>query len=218
MSLRKFRYASVAVFIFVLNACDSEPKDWEAAQADGSAEAYLAYLEDHPDGSHAAEARALRGTLLESAAWEEARAADTEDSYARYLESWTEGAHAHEAQVRRAGLAYGSVHFDFRVTAPEGSFMVSSPFGAIQSYPEGTELSLELYSASGWGNAALATVSAVYDVMDEANGRFVAADGACLLLGPTAETVTPCPGYEPPLPDPDDLSAALLYVWFSDHD
>ncbi len=218
MNLPKSLVAMLVTTTFALTACDTEPEDWQTAEANGTAEGYSAYLEAHPSGENAAEARALLDALLEGAAWDEALASNTEDAYGQYLETHGDGAHADEARVRRAGLGYASVQVSLAIDTPEGTYFTSPMFGPIESYPEGTKLNLRLDSNPGGATSTVASVDAVYERIEEGNGRFVAAEGTCLWIGPTASTVSPCPDYEAPLPDPDDPEAVLLYTWLSDYD
>ena len=216
MSSTNSRFATIALSALVLTACDTEPEDWQAAEAAGSVESYSAYLDAHPSGEHAEEARTLLDALLEGTAWDEARASNTEDAYSQYLETHSDGAHAQEARVRRAGLGFNSVQVSLAIDTPEGTYFMSPMFGAIESYPEGTELNLRLDTNPGGVTGTVATVDAIYERIEEGNGRFVSEDGTCLWLGPTASTVSPCPDYEVSLPDPDDAEAVLLYTWMSD--
>ncbi|MBA3563981.1 MAG: hypothetical protein H0W33_08230 [Gammaproteobacteria bacterium] len=97
--MRATHYLIVAMLAGVLVAgCDRQPQAWEDASTEDTVAAYDAYLEDYPDGEHAAEARARRDSLAESQAWEEAQAADTPDAYEAYLADHESGPHAADAR------------------------------------------------------------------------------------------------------------------------
>lgn len=216
MSIPRLRsLAVVTAATLVLVACSSEPEDWEAAAAANTVEAYSEYLAAHPNGDHAEEAGELRDVLAETIAWDRARGTDTEEAYAEFLEVHGNGAYADEARVRKAGLVHGYIRMNAGVNTPEGTHLQSSVFGQIESYPEGTVLSLSLHSIISEGNEVEATIEAVYVGMDGEHGRFEADDGACLLFPPSANTVIRCPDYEAPLPDKDDPAALLIYTWMS---
>ncbi|CAN5135838.1 hypothetical protein BH24PSE2_BH24PSE2_04290 [soil metagenome] len=96
-------YSIVAMLAVVLVVgCDRQPQAWEDASTDDTVAAYDAYLEDYPDGEHAAEARARRDMLAESQAWNKAQSADTPEAYETYLENHASGPHAAEARERLA--------------------------------------------------------------------------------------------------------------------
>ncbi|MGH8495574.1 MAG: tetratricopeptide repeat protein [Gammaproteobacteria bacterium] len=82
--------------------CDRQPQAWEEASTEDTVAAYDAYLENYPEGEHAAEARARRDTLAETQAWEEAQAADTPEAYEAYLADHESGAHAADARDKVA--------------------------------------------------------------------------------------------------------------------
>jgi len=211
--LRSMTVVTAATLMLV--ACSSEPKDWEAAATVNTVEAYSEYLAAHPNGAHAEEAGKFRGVLAGALAWDRARGTDTEEAYAEFLEAHGDGVHADEARVRKAGFVHGYIRMNAGVNTPEGTHLQSSVFGQIESYPEGTVLSMRLHSIISEGNEVEATIDAVYVGMDGEHGRFEADDGACLLFPPSANTVIRCPDYEAPLPDMEDPAALLIYTWMS---
>lgn len=60
------KWIVVPALLTLLAACDPQQKAWEAAQAQGTVEAYEAFLEQYPDGSLAWQARFAIGEIFES--------------------------------------------------------------------------------------------------------------------------------------------------------
>ncbi len=86
----------------LIGACSRQEAAWrDARQADTDA-AYSAYLEDHPAGVHAAEARQRVGELREQQAWQRALRFDTPESYQRYLAAHPDGRYGDAARGRLA--------------------------------------------------------------------------------------------------------------------
>lgn len=106
MNVRK--YLCVAVIAGALVAgCDRQPQAWDKASSENTVAAYDAYLEDYPDGEHAAEARARRDGLAEAEAWQQAEEADSLEAYEAYLADHMDGDHAAQARDRVAEARAG---------------------------------------------------------------------------------------------------------------
>lgn len=82
-------------YIFRLRA--DEADDWATAQATGTLAAFQQFLENHPAGAHAGEARETIAFLEEEAAWEAAKAAHTVLSYYAYDKAYPNGRYNHLA-------------------------------------------------------------------------------------------------------------------------
>jgi outer membrane protein assembly factor BamD (BamD/ComL family) len=90
---------------------DADENSWAQAVRAGTLGAFTDYLQNFPNGRHAAEAReriaALEAQARKDAderAWAVARQADTAAAYADYLRDFPSGAHAAEARERQAAL------------------------------------------------------------------------------------------------------------------
>jgi hypothetical protein len=90
---------------------EADENMWVQAVRTGTLGAFTDYLQNFPNGMHAAEAReriaALEAQARKDAderAWAAARQADTAAAYADYLRDFPEGAHAAEARERGAAL------------------------------------------------------------------------------------------------------------------
>ncbi len=88
---------------------------WEVAVRAGTPEALRGYLQAHPDGVHAEEARRRLAELeaaartaeeqrAEQAAWDAADQANTAEGFRAYLAARPDGAHAEQARQRLAAL------------------------------------------------------------------------------------------------------------------
>ena len=77
---------------------DPDRAAWDKARQKLTAEALLLYLEQFPEGAHAAEAQATLRGLREAADWERAREANTPVACAQFLKDWPAGRFAAEAR------------------------------------------------------------------------------------------------------------------------
>ncbi|WP_282782467.1 formylglycine-generating enzyme family protein [Phaeodactylibacter xiamenensis] len=107
---------SVALNIPELGEQEEAPSDleeevaaWEQAKRSDNLEGYEAYLEIHPEGLHATEARRRLQTLRDNKAWDEAKLQNTEFSYTQYLETYPDGLHINEANARLKKLEQKSL-------------------------------------------------------------------------------------------------------------
>lgn len=82
-------------YIFWRRAVEAE--DWAAAKAAAALPLYRQYLENHPNGRHAAEAREAIAFLAEEAAWEEARRGNTSGDYLLYRRKYPAGRYREQA-------------------------------------------------------------------------------------------------------------------------
>jgi len=69
--------------------------DWNRVHQANVAADYRSYLNDHPDGGHAKDAR----KALDDLAWQQARSKNTMVSYAEYLKTFPQGQQASEAKT-----------------------------------------------------------------------------------------------------------------------
>jgi hypothetical protein len=101
MSLPRAR-SIVVTLALLLGGC-GDP-DFESASRANSPAAFEEYLQAHPDGAHAREARERLAELSDHRDWEQAHAAATAESYQKYLRTYPQGAHTHEALIAIANL------------------------------------------------------------------------------------------------------------------
>jgi cell division septation protein DedD len=104
--------ASVLAFT-VLVGCSREKIDWKSAEAADTVEGYDHFLERHPDGELAAQARARVAQLNEDRDWKKASGADTADAYRQFLAQHENGKWSEEARIRIENFA-----LDGTVTGP----------------------------------------------------------------------------------------------------
>ncbi len=82
-------------YIFRRRALESE--DWARAKAAGTLPAFRQFLENHPGGQQAAEAKERIAALEEEAAWEKAKNTHTVLAYYEYDKAYPNGRYAHLA-------------------------------------------------------------------------------------------------------------------------
>ena len=92
------------LFAALLCGCDTDARDWQSAVESDTQAAYTAYLDNHPEGQHVAEAGTRIRSLAAADAWRSATAADTLDGYRAYVERFGDTAEASTARERIANL------------------------------------------------------------------------------------------------------------------
>ena len=83
-----------------LAGCSREKIDWQSAESADTVEGYDHFIERHPEGELAAQARARVAQLNEDRDWKRATSADTADAYRQFLAQHESGKWAEEARIR----------------------------------------------------------------------------------------------------------------------
>ena len=83
-----------------MSGCSRERIDWKSAESADTQEAYNHFLELHPSGDLATQARARLAQLAEDKDWQRTTAADTPDAYKQFLAQHPSGKWAEEARIR----------------------------------------------------------------------------------------------------------------------
>jgi outer membrane protein assembly factor BamD (BamD/ComL family) len=119
----------------VLAACSSAESDWKKADSQNTTAAYQDFLTQHPNDTHAQEARDRIKKLEDDQAWADAQKANTADSYQQYLQKEPNGAHAQEAHDQVTALERAA---DWK-TAQQAN-TVAALQGFLQKYSQGPEV------------------------------------------------------------------------------
>jgi len=90
-----------------LAGCSSESSDWKSAAAADTSEAYQQYLQQHPTGANAEQARTHLKQLQEDRDWQSASSADNRAAYEQFLAQHADGKWAQEARIRVENFAQG---------------------------------------------------------------------------------------------------------------
>src|ERR1700690_4312189 len=90
-----------------LAGCSSESSDWKSPSAADTSEAYQQYLQQHPSGANAAQAKAHLVQLQEDRDWQSASSADNRAAYEQFLAQHADGKWAQEARIRIENFAQG---------------------------------------------------------------------------------------------------------------
>lgn len=101
--------------LLTLAGCAQSDDAWQDAQRTDTPDGYTQYLQAHPKGERADQARARRDALVDERDWGVARRADSVDGYAKYLAAHPDGVWSELAQRRRNALASAAA------AAPAGS-------------------------------------------------------------------------------------------------
>jgi len=125
--------ASVLAFT-TLAGCSREKIDWKSAEAADTVEGYDHFLERHPDGELATQARARVAQLNEDRDWKKASGADTADAYREFLAQHENGKWAEEARIRIENFALDST------AAGPGKPVAETPAAAVATPPAATPL------------------------------------------------------------------------------
>lgn len=111
----------------VLAGCGSD-REYDAAVRANTVVGFDDYLRLHPDGSHAAEARAHLAALVEDREWQRAHTTGSVDAYQQYLRGYPSGAHARDALIAIADLNTAAVpNTEASGAAPAGAAAASGP-------------------------------------------------------------------------------------------
>jgi len=117
-----------------MTACDSSTKDWANASAANTVAAYQSFLDKHPGGAHAQEAKAFMLQLMDDSAWKTAQAGNSLDSYRQYLQAEPNGTHA---QTAREQITVFEQVDAWKTAKSDGSAAALQAF--LQKYPQGAE-------------------------------------------------------------------------------
>lgn len=115
-----------------------EAADWEQAARENTVASYQAYLDKHPAGPNASEARARIGAIqasaADNAAWQQAEALNTVAAYEQYLTSFPQGRYTMQAQAAiealrpRPGRTFQDCpSCPLMVTLPSGTAQLGAP-------------------------------------------------------------------------------------------
>jgi cell division protein FtsN len=102
------KLALIAVLLTLAAACSREQQDWRSAEAADTTEAWGRFLEQHPDGELAAQARQQIRQLTEARDWQHADSVGTVEAYRGFLAQHPTGKWADEARIRIEAFALGS--------------------------------------------------------------------------------------------------------------
>ena len=119
----------------VLAACSSAESDWKKADSQNTTAAYQDFLTQHPNDTHAQEARDRIKKLEDDQAWADAQKTNTADGYQQYLQKEPNGTHAQEAHDQVAALERAA---DWK-TAQQAN-TVAALQGFLQKYSQGPEV------------------------------------------------------------------------------
>jgi hypothetical protein len=115
-------------------ACSSVDSDWQTATTANTVASYQQFLQQHPTGEHADDAKARLQHLQDEQAWTGALTANTADAYQSYLQSQPNGAHAQEAHDKITELARASA---WKTAQSQNTPAALQQF--LQQYPTGAE-------------------------------------------------------------------------------
>ena len=92
-------FLSVA-WLAAASGCSHEQRDWHAAQAADTIEAYEAFVKEHPKSARTSAAQARIAQLTEERDWQRASTTDTADAYRQFLAAHPQAKSAPEARIR----------------------------------------------------------------------------------------------------------------------
>jgi cell division septation protein DedD len=107
MRMNAILWVSAWALGFALAGCSGESTDWKSATAADTSEAYQQYLQQHPSGTNAEQARTHLKQLQEDRDWQSASSADIRAAYEQFLAQHADGKWAEEARIRIENFAQG---------------------------------------------------------------------------------------------------------------
>jgi hypothetical protein len=100
------RWVVSLLMVGALLGCGSTTNsDWQRANLAGTVGAYQQFLDRHPDGADADEARSRILSLQDQQAWTEALSTNTAEGYRQYLQKEPSGSHVRDANEHIVALA-----------------------------------------------------------------------------------------------------------------
>jgi cell division septation protein DedD len=118
--------------------CSSESTDWKSATAADTSEAYQQYLQQHPTGANAEQAKTHLKLLQEDRDWQSASGADNRAAYEQFLAQHADGKWAQEARIRIENFAQGGAApgaGGSAATAPAASTAAPTPAASAPAAP-----------------------------------------------------------------------------------
>jgi cell division protein FtsN len=101
MNLRRACVCLVSVALFaVVSGCSHEQRDWHAAQAADTIEAYDQFVKAHPASALSTSARSRIVQLTEDRDWQRASTTDTADAYRQFVAEHAQSKYSQEARIR----------------------------------------------------------------------------------------------------------------------
>jgi outer membrane protein assembly factor BamD (BamD/ComL family) len=88
---------SLSILAALLVACSSAESDWKKADTANTAAAYQDFLTQHPNDTHAQDARERLTKIQDEQAWTDAQSGNTLEAYQQYLQKQPSGAHVQDA-------------------------------------------------------------------------------------------------------------------------
>jgi cell division septation protein DedD len=107
MRIDAIGWMSALALGLALAGCSSESSDWKSASGADTSEAYQQYLQQHPSGANADQAKAHLKQLQEDRDWQSASSADNRAAYEQFLAQHADGKWAQEARIRIENFAQG---------------------------------------------------------------------------------------------------------------
>jgi hypothetical protein len=106
-----FRAVTAALFAMGLGlgGCSGEQQDWRSAEAADTTEGYARFIEQHPDGELATQARGRLHQLAEERDWQRTTSDGTLEAYRGFLTNYPSGRYSQEARIRIESAALGSL-------------------------------------------------------------------------------------------------------------
>jgi outer membrane protein assembly factor BamD (BamD/ComL family) len=117
-----------------LIACSSSEGDWKKADTAGTIASYQKFLTDHPNDSHAEQARNRVHSLEDEQAWTLAQTSNTLDSFKQYIQTQPNGAHSADARERMTGFERAAAWKTLQASATAPALQEF-----LQKYPHGSE-------------------------------------------------------------------------------
>jgi hypothetical protein len=105
--MNAIRWASAMALGLSVAGCSSESSDWKSATAADTSEAYQQYLQQHPTGTNAEQARTHLKQLQEDRDWQSASSTDNRAAYEQFLSQHPDGKWAEEARIRVENFSQG---------------------------------------------------------------------------------------------------------------
>jgi cell division septation protein DedD len=119
----------------LLIACNSAQSDWNKADTANTTAAFQDFLNQHPNDTHAQEARDRLQKIEDGLAWQDAQKSNTLDAYQQYLQKEPNGAHVEDAHTQVTTLERAAAWKTAQSANTESALQ-----GFLQKYSQGSEV------------------------------------------------------------------------------
>lgn len=132
--MKTIRTIALLIVPALLMACNSAQSDWNKAETANTAATFQDFLNQHPNDTHAQQARDRLQKIRDDQAWADAQQSNTLEAYQQYLQKDPNGAHVGDAHTQVTALERAAAWKTAQAANTESALQ-----GFLQKYSQGAE-------------------------------------------------------------------------------